>query len=345
MKRSPNGPSKRHLDALARSGSETSLARPVPRGLSHSYPQSASATDLHREQGSLDLPTRLGGGLQRTPSRGSLAKSLKQLPPLNAPSAHRNPRAQSDSRLGREQKESTKKDGGGLKNQTGYGAALDAFKRPPVDDVDEFEALTKEKFEREAKAFRESTAQAAKMSEGTQRAETTSASAERECVTDMATGQDTQEDPTSSSHCYFKPNPMGAFGDLKVPEKPAGPPPMSEAEKDLMAAVCGGDLQKAEELLTEHGPSLLSGHGGGGITTTAILYAAQSGNKEMCDLLVARGGPEVLEKARDIKNKGPAEYAAKGGHEELASHLKNLESKTILDGIKAQESKKVVPFY
>merc|ERR1739848_263245 len=58
------------------------------------------------------------------------------------------------------------------------------------------------------------------------------------------------------------------------------PRPMSEAEHDLMRAVCGQDVQKAKELLRAHGPSLLSGRGGGGVTSTAILYAAESGQEE-----------------------------------------------------------------
>jgi hypothetical protein len=257
--------------------------------------------------------------------------------------------------LGRDKKESTTREGAGLQNRTPYGAALAAFERPPVDPDDEFEALTREKFEREAKAFRESSmamqsstassivqsSKASKASEEIKRAE--AARAEPEPATDTSAGQETQETqegPSSSSQCYFKPDPMGPFRDMKVPEKPAGPPPLSDAEKDLMSAVCGGDLQKAEALLTEHGPPLLSGHGGGGITTTAILYAAQSGNKAMCDLLVAMGGPQVLEKGRDIKSRGAAEYAEKGGHTELASHLKTFETNAGA-GIKAQESKKV----
>lgn len=332
MKRSP---AKRHVDALARSGSETVLSRPsaqVQRPAQRGLSQTHSAADLHRDQADPDMGGR-GGGLQRTPSRGSMSKSnlnLKQLPPLEAPTMHKNPRDREKKESRGEKKESTKKEVGGLKNRTAYGAAVDAFERPAgyIDDSIEHHQLpAKDSFEEEVRALREAAANKAKKESAKQQ----QAKAEAEHAADTATGHDTQEaHEASSSQCYFKPDPYGPFRDHNenVPEKPAGPPPLSDAEKDLMGAVCGGDLEKAEALLSEHGPSLLSGHGGGGITTTAILYAAQAGNKEMCDLLVAYGGVQVLEKGRDIKSRGPAEYAEKAGHGPLASHLKSLESKS-----------------
>merc|ERR1712224_772519 len=82
------------------------------------------------------------------------------------------------------------------------------------------------------------------------------------------------------------------------------------------------------ELLNEYGPSLLAGQGCNGLTATAILYAAQFGFEEMCEVLVAHGGVQVFEKGRDIYKQGPAEYAEKGGHLQLALHLKELESRT-----------------
>merc|ERR1712146_625476 len=73
-------------------------------------------------------------------------------------------------------------------------------------------------------------------------------------------------------------------------------------EKDLMGAVCGGDLKKAEELLSEHGPSLLSG-----LSSHAIAHTARAGKREMCDLLLAHGA---------------VQGSKKGGRKQLPSHLK-----------------------
>lgn len=103
--------------------------------------------------------------------------------------------------------------------------------------------------------------------------------------------------------------------------------PMSAAEKDFMAAIMLNDPQEAKELLKLHGASLLSGRGGCGVTKTAILYAAEAGNQVMCDLIVAHGGVEALQNGRDIHNQGPSDYAEKGGHQNLAIHLRTLESR------------------
>jgi len=103
--------------------------------------------------------------------------------------------------------------------------------------------------------------------------------------------------------------------------------PMSAAEKDFMAAIMLNDPQEVKELLSLHGASLLSGRGGCGVTKTAILYAAEKGNHVMCDLIVAHGGVEALQNARDIHNQGPSDYAEKGGHQNLAIHLRTMESR------------------
>eukprot|EP00746_Dinoflagellata_sp_MGD_P140617 gnl/MRDRNA2_/MRDRNA2_73842_c0_seq1.p1 gnl/MRDRNA2_/MRDRNA2_73842_c0~~gnl/MRDRNA2_/MRDRNA2_73842_c0_seq1.p1 ORF type:complete len:215 (+),score=48.35 gnl/MRDRNA2_/MRDRNA2_73842_c0_seq1:71-646(+) len=116
----------------------------------------------------------------------------------------------------------------------------------------------------------------------------------------------------------------------------SGPPPMSEAEQELMRAVFGEDVKKARELLCEHGASLLSGNGCG-ITSTAILYAAEAGNVDMCELLVAHGGVEVFNKGFDVHKLGPADYAEKGGHPQLALHLKAMESRVRKRGSKPEK--------
>merc|ERR1712072_1217029 len=96
------------------------------------------------------------------------------------------------------------------------------------------------------------------------------------------------------------------------------PPQMSVAEKDFMAAVFSGDLKSVRELLCKHGPSLLMGHGCG-ITATAILYAAQAGNKDICDAIVDHAGVSVLSRGRDVNNFGAAEHAEKEGHLQLTN--------------------------
>jgi hypothetical protein len=103
-------------------------------------------------------------------------------------------------------------------------------------------------------------------------------------------------------------------------------PQMSVAEKDFMAAVMTGNIESVRELLCKHGPPLLMGHGGG-ITTTAILYAAQAGNQDICDAIVDHGGVQVLSRGRDVNNLGAAEHAEKEGHLELALHLRSFEQK------------------
>lgn len=118
-------------------------------------------------------------------------------------------------------------------------------------------------------------------------------------------------------------DPQSANGDYANP----GPPPMSEAERDLMRAIYELDAKKARKLLCQHGGDLLSGHGAGGVTSTAILYAAEAGNEELCELLVAHGGAQVLEKGLDINRLGAADYAEKGGHHQLAAHLKAMEAR------------------
>jgi hypothetical protein len=115
---------------------------------------------------------------------------------------------------------------------------------------------------------------------------------------------------------------------------------MSEAEQGLMGAVFGQDVKQARLLLCEHGPSLLSGHGGGGITSTAILYAAEAGHAEMCDLIVAHGGVEVFKKGIDVHRLGPVDYAQRGGHTQLAEHLKAMEARVRKKGSVLQQTTK-----
>jgi len=104
--------------------------------------------------------------------------------------------------------------------------------------------------------------------------------------------------------------------------------PLSDTEKEFMAAVMSGDLNTVEELLCKHGPPLLEGHGGGGVTATAILYAARAGNQDICDVMVDKGGVQILSRGRDVNNLGPAEHAEKAGHLELALHLRSLDKKS-----------------
>lgn len=141
--------------------------------------------------------------------------------------------------------------------------------------------------------------------------------------------QTAKEKPNAKGRSESLPGPrVRSSSSMAVPAKKLpGPPPMCEVEKDLMRAVFAGDLKTVRELLYEHGPSVLSGRGSG-ITPTAILHAAQAGNRDLCDLLIAHGGARLLRKGRDVKGQGPAEYAERAGHDQLAAHLKALHGKT-----------------
>jgi len=64
------------------------------------------------------------------------------------------------------------------------------------------------------------------------------------------------------------------------------------AEKSFMCAVCLGDLKKAEELLSQYGPSLL-----GSLSSHAVLHVARD-DHEMCELLRAHFGGEASKTGR-----------------------------------------------
>lgn len=50
------------------------------------------------------------------------------------------------------------------------------------------------------------------------------------------------------------------------------------------------------------GKGIIFSDWGGGICKTSILYAAKTGNEEMCKILMAFGGRELL-KVKDIKGR------------------------------------------
>jgi len=112
--------------------------------------------------------------------------------------------------------------------------------------------------------------------------------------------------------------------------------PLSKAEKELMAAISTDDLKRAEALLSEFGPSLLSGLG-----SFAILHVARD-NLKMEKLLIAQGGVQVSKLDRnfaepsyqeretygrrlqshlfrDIKTEEPATHADKEGRKQFCS--------------------------
>jgi hypothetical protein len=99
---------------------------------------------------------------------------------------------------------------------------------------------------------------------------------------------------------------------------------VSKAEKELMAAVARNDVKRAEKLLSEFGPSLMSGFG-----SLAILQFARdnlgsnfSQSNKMCELILAQG--EVPKQGFDIKKEGG-----------LVKHAgKELLGKTFKDGHK-----------
>eukprot|EP00746_Dinoflagellata_sp_MGD_P165395 gnl/MRDRNA2_/MRDRNA2_94637_c0_seq1.p1 gnl/MRDRNA2_/MRDRNA2_94637_c0~~gnl/MRDRNA2_/MRDRNA2_94637_c0_seq1.p1 ORF type:complete len:268 (+),score=38.58 gnl/MRDRNA2_/MRDRNA2_94637_c0_seq1:69-872(+) len=101
---------------------------------------------------------------------------------------------------------------------------------------------------------------------------------------------------------------------------------VSEAEKELMGAVCRGDLKKVEELLAEYGTSLI-----GGLSSHAIIHAARN-NPKMCDLL--HGAVQLhkkecsstvapdLAKRSEIKGDGQIKHAAKGEMKPKPSYMR-----------------------
>jgi len=81
---------------------------------------------------------------------------------------------------------------------------------------------------------------------------------------------------------------------------------VSKAEKEFMAAVARNNVKRAEELLSEFGPSLMSGFG-----SVAILQIARNNlgfnwslSNKMCELIVAQGEVPVLKQGGLVKHAG-----------------------------------------
>jgi len=141
--------------------------------------------------------------------------------------------------------------------------------------------------------------------------------------------------------CGFTPA-VGPFPVLESPPKPAPPPPISQLEDALFEAVLQGNIDETTRLLHQYGIGLLHSPGGGGITTV-ILYAAQAGNSEMCELLARVGGAEVL-RTTDINGKTAKDFAREAGHEALAGRLERLREEMGATAANAEPELQVLPF-
>jgi len=111
---------------------------------------------------------------------------------------------------------------------------------------------------------------------------------------------------------------------------------IAEAEHALMDAVAEQNEQAVERLLRQHGQRLLHGEGMMGVTKTALMYAARTGNKRLCEILCNVGGPQLLQYT-DINHRNAADYAELNGFPELAQALKDLSGVCKTSGRSAQQ--------
>eukprot|EP00746_Dinoflagellata_sp_MGD_P125487 gnl/MRDRNA2_/MRDRNA2_60248_c0_seq1.p1 gnl/MRDRNA2_/MRDRNA2_60248_c0~~gnl/MRDRNA2_/MRDRNA2_60248_c0_seq1.p1 ORF type:complete len:391 (+),score=69.48 gnl/MRDRNA2_/MRDRNA2_60248_c0_seq1:71-1243(+) len=96
---------------------------------------------------------------------------------------------------------------------------------------------------------------------------------------------------------------------------------VAKAEKEFMSAVIRNDVKRAEELLSEHGPSLMSSFGSLSILNIARnnLGSNYALSNKMCELLIAQGEVPISKHGCDIKKGGLVTHDAK---EELGKTFK-----------------------
>jgi hypothetical protein len=88
---------------------------------------------------------------------------------------------------------------------------------------------------------------------------------------------------------------------------------VAKSEKEFMSAVIRNDVKRAEELLSEHGPSLMSGFGSLSILNIARnnLGSNYALSNKMCELIIAQGEVPVSKPACDMNKGGLEKHAGK----------------------------------
>ncbi|CAD7945237.1 unnamed protein product [Amoebophrya sp. A120] len=115
-------------------------------------------------------------------------------------------------------------------------------------------------------------------------------------VGDMHSRQNSKEPP----RCSSKLRKLG-FKDLNEYEE-------GELERDFVDKVQQGDDSWVLNCLAAVGRPILFSEWAGGVSRTCILYAAKQGDQEMCKILLAYGGKELL-KVKDLKGRDGEYYA------------------------------------
>jgi len=85
-----------------------------------------------------------------------------------------------------------------------------------------------------------------------------------------------------------------------------------ELEQEFLTRVTKGDDTWVAMCLNAVGKDLIFSDWGGGVCRTSILYAAKTGNGDMCKLLMAFGGKDLL-KVKDLKGRDGQFFARKSG--------------------------------
>jgi len=81
-----------------------------------------------------------------------------------------------------------------------------------------------------------------------------------------------------------------------------------ELEKEFVDRVQKGDDDWVLNCLAAVGKSIIFSPWAGNVTRTTILYAAKQGDEDMCKILLAYGGKELL-KVKDFKNRDAEHFA------------------------------------
>jgi hypothetical protein len=99
---------------------------------------------------------------------------------------------------------------------------------------------------------------------------------------------------------------------------------VSKPEKEFMSAVIRNDVKRAEDLLSEHGPALMSSFGSLSILNIARnnLGSNYALSNKMCELLIAQGEVPVSKQGCDTKEGGLEKHAGK----DLGKTLKEVEN-------------------
>lgn len=80
-------------------------------------------------------------------------------------------------------------------------------------------------------------------------------------------------------------------------------------ETEFLQKVIDGDERWIVQCLSCYGKDILFSKWAGGLCRTSILYAAKAGKSEMCKILLAYGGTDLLQ-VKDVKSRDPQYYAS-----------------------------------